>query len=732
MATIINTLVTKVVVDGANSIGKTREEFKKLEDSTKTIENAAFKLGGAIRTGMNIGAGVVAAFTVKMFNAVDSIQDLSRATGISAGQIRVFSTALEESGGKASDANTAITRFSTIVADAASGSTSARKTLESLNISLDDLRTKSEGELLTQAITNLGAMGTGAEATRLKVDLFGKSLAGIDGKNLSDMVNSGDMEKAQRQHEELANVVNFVKGTLENLEKALYNVYVGALEWIKPFTGEILEGAIAIETLEKAVKALAVAFALIAAASIVNAVTTLVGAFYALAAAKTAATLATGAYTKAVYGSIAAEAASAAKYAKYAGAYGATKDAIAATTPLLGKLAAAFVAVTTAVKAKSIALMRLLSLMGPAGWAILAGSVVAMGAAYLALRDNTNDAADAQERLNKALGEGVNQSSAETQRLLRSTTTTTTKTRTPSRTVSSSGGKDTPIEPMGPDKQQLLQLQDQLAQENEAKRQALMSWIKDKENLMKSESQLAIEKYNFEKAQLTNALESQLITQQQYDALFQSAAMEHSSRMLSMENQRYQESVRIQEEAAAKEKAIQDAKYRQYRASLDGFASLQNHHSKRAQAIGRAAARVQQAIAIKDALVSTYQGVAKSLGAAPFPFNLALAAGALAAGMAQVSAIRAQKFANGGTPPTDQISVVGERGPELFVPKSRGTVIPNEDLFAKSSEGSQPVVNNITNINVSAVDGQSVARFFKENSKQLITSIRETEKAMPR
>ena len=39
-------------------------------------------------------------------------------------------------------------------------------------------------------------------------------------------------------------------------------------------------------------------------------------------------------------------------------------------------------------------------------------------------------------------------------------------------------------------------------------------------------------------------------------------------------------------------------------------------------------------------------------------------------------------FAEGGRPPTGKISVVGEQGPELFVPDSAGTIIPNDKLGA--------------------------------------------------
>ena len=37
-------------------------------------------------------------------------------------------------------------------------------------------------------------------------------------------------------------------------------------------------------------------------------------------------------------------------------------------------------------------------------------------------------------------------------------------------------------------------------------------------------------------------------------------------------------------------------------------------------------------------------------------------------------------FANGGRPPVGKPSIVGERGPELFVPRSSGTIVPNNKL----------------------------------------------------
>ena len=69
-----------------------------------------------------------------------------------------------------------------------------------------------------------------------------------------------------------------------------------------------------------------------------------------------------------------------------------------------------------------------------------------------------------------------------------------------------------------------------------------------------------------------------------------------------------------------------------------------------------------------------------------------------------------RQFANGGNPPVNRPSIVGERGPELFVPRSSGTIVPNETLDAlsryrptSSAEAASQTVN--VNYSVTEVNG---------------------------
>ena len=78
------------------------------------------------------------------------------------------------------------------------------------------------------------------------------------------------------------------------------------------------------------------------------------------------------------------------------------------------------------------------------------------------------------------------------------------------------------------------------------------------------------------------------------------------------------------------------------------------------------------------------------------------------------------KRAKGGPVNANQPYIVGEQGPEMFVPNSSGNIVPNNQL----GNGGGGVVNNtyITN-QISALDAKSVAQLFAENRKTLLGTV---------
>jgi hypothetical protein len=73
-------------------------------------------------------------------------------------------------------------------------------------------------------------------------------------------------------------------------------------------------------------------------------------------------------------------------------------------------------------------------------------------------------------------------------------------------------------------------------------------------------------------------------------------------------------------------------------------------------------------------------------------------------------------FANGGRPPTNRPSIVGEKGAELFVPDSAGTIVPNNQLGGGGNTTAE------INFNVQAIDASSFNSYLV-NNRDTIESI---------
>ena len=90
--------------------------------------------------------------------------------------------------------------------------------------------------------------------------------------------------------------------------------------------------------------------------------------------------------------------------------------------------------------------------------------------------------------------------------------------------------------------------------------------------------------------------------------------------------------------------------------------------------------------------------------------------------------------AAGGPVMANKPYVVGEQGPELFVPNSAGSIMTNASMNKNAGAGSGmgATVNNtyITN-NISAIDSRSVAQMFVENRKSLLGASMMARKETP-
>jgi hypothetical protein len=108
------------------------------------------------------------------------------------------------------------------------------------------------------------------------------------------------------------------------------------------------------------------------------------------------------------------------------------------------------------------------------------------------------------------------------------------------------------------------------------------------------------------------------------------------------------------------------------KSNLEGTLQILSGHSEKAF-------KMLKAHKIAEAIVNTYSAVMKAFATVPYPLNYLAAGSALAFGMAQVQQIRSQKFTarrQGGAVSENKPYMVGEAGPETFIPNSSGYIAP--------------------------------------------------------
>ena len=207
-----------------------------------------------------------------------------------------------------------------------------------------------------------------------------------------------------------------------------------------------------------------------------------------------------------------------------------------------------------------------------------------------------------------------------------------------------------------------------------------------------------------------------LISEQQYQTAKMNAAIAANEQIMAATKKKYESEAlqRIQSQTGtqfgyetqkqmAQESATFEMKSTQEKTqfALEQGASIFNSLGQQ----NKKAFEAAKAFNIANAIMNTYMGATKALATYPWPFGLIAAAAAVAAGMAQVSAIRAQTYSGralGGGVMGNKPYIVGENGPELFTPATGGRITRNQDL--NMGGGGTTVNFNITANDTSGFD----------------------------
>ena len=217
MATTTNTV--KYVVDSTQAeraLGNIQKESQKVNETFG-------KLKGVI-AGLAIGS-----FITNAYQMAAAINDVATASSISVQSVLGFRDAIAANGGEASAALDGISKFSQAINNAAEGSKAAQDSFLTLGVTLNDLRTMSEQDLLNKVVVGLGKMEAGAQRTAIGIDLFGKKFKTVDYDGAAASLN-----KFTAAASGAAGGISAADKAEENFSKAFLNLQTETLKALKP------------------------------------------------------------------------------------------------------------------------------------------------------------------------------------------------------------------------------------------------------------------------------------------------------------------------------------------------------------------------------------------------------------------------------------------------------------------------------------------------------------------
>jgi len=273
MATITDFLI-KIRTEGQQLVdklvattNKLDDNFKKAGDSSKkfgaSMQDLGGKLQGATQTGnmfvdsmtnalgrlgpvgmaASVAAGAFALLGLKTINAADQIQDLSDATGISASRLLNLKQSIIESGGSAEKFEKITQKLTANLGDAAEGNEKLRKAFKDLGVDLGDANgnLRNTDQLLPEVLEALAKIEDPALRSAKAVELLGKSALGIDwtkvkaGKDAIKDEQIKQLAEYKNAMEELANAIEnklitaFGKLAIEIKKQG---TFMGTLNWL--------------------------------------------------------------------------------------------------------------------------------------------------------------------------------------------------------------------------------------------------------------------------------------------------------------------------------------------------------------------------------------------------------------------------------------------------------------------------------------------------------------------
>ena len=725
------------------------------EQAIEKLKSGITGLGTAI-------AGIgFAAFANGVLQMADAVSDLSAATGLSIGNIAAFGGALGQAGGKADDASKMIGKFFQTLDEAAQGSDKAQEALQRVGFKLSDLTTMSEGQLLTKALEQLSQMEAGAKRTALGVEIFGKSFKSIDPKVLADAFATGDFSKAEQALKQMGDLADKLSANMHTLQIAGAQVFSEITTALEPFIGKVEEGRLSLGQAEKIIKTLgiglAIAFGVQTVTSIVatiNAIKLLTTALRGTVVVQAALTALSGPKGWAIIagGAVAATAA----------IYGLNK-ALEGTNEEIAKATGGGAATDTKKTDSAYDEVKLSAKDKAANQAAVAAQNLT---AQMKLQND--EANKLRQTVIATVGmESTYAGYIKNNADARAKATNDIKELEGKITLEKQKGEESNPRVIAQYREQITLKQKQLgatlqlnkaefdAMENQqrfvtgvntnamlASRQADLDLIKQQIQFgtaitLEDQTQLKLMALANEETKKRIDLTKEL---KLAEASGNNVAIDDIQLRMSEDAKYYAQKRQLENEAAQAQIARREDGIAGAKTAIESITRSLDPFQQAQMQINSLWSNMTSAI---DKFVETgkfsFSDFAKSVIQDMIKIELKAQASKLLGGItggglfSSIGSLLG--LASGGPVDANTPYIVGEKGPELFVPPSAGKIIPNNKISSPgiSTAGmNAPVTYTyVTNNNVSAIDAKSVAQFFAENRKTMLGSVQLAQKELP-
>jgi lambda family phage tail tape measure protein len=227
--------------------------------------NKLDKFASQAKNYMPIVAASFAAATTAALQYADELADVAKANDVAISSVIQLRNALASSGGEAGNASKFLSSFTQYIDKAAEGSFEAQKALKSMGISLEDIKTLSIDQLFRRAAQGLSEMDDAVTRNAKGMELFGKASKGVDLVGFNNELNkvsklSADHEKGIKAAAEAYDLLaERSRNSMQTLAALVGPTIKSAIEWFDKLTAAIKKsGDEYLETAKKYEKLLAI------------------------------------------------------------------------------------------------------------------------------------------------------------------------------------------------------------------------------------------------------------------------------------------------------------------------------------------------------------------------------------------------------------------------------------------------------------------------------------------